>query len=145
MSHTCLPNGPFAPRRIRTYIRPMKITWGVALIATIIGLVAASFAEAKSPPKGKYQCTISSSIIYGDLFITGKSTYKFGLDGKYKKGTYKAKGKLTSGNYKGQPKISFKTGRLKKHNGRWFKATSGRYEIALKNPKSGFESIYCDK
>ena len=123
----------------------MKISRRIALLALVLAALApAPLAEAKSPPKGKYQCTISG-IIYGDLFITGKKTYKFGLDGKYKKGKYRAKGKVGSGTYKGQSKISFRTGRLKKHNGRWFRSTSGQYEIALKNPESGFESIYCDR
>ena len=122
----------------------MQITHRIALTALVLAaLVMAPLADAKSPPKKKYQCTISG-LIYGDLFITGKSSYKFGLDGKYKKGTYTAKGKVKSGTYKGQSKIRFKTGRLKKHKGRWFKSTAGQYEIALAPPGRTFENIACD-
>ena len=123
----------------RSYPRLMQISPRIGLIAVLaLGLVAAPLAEAKSPPKDKYQCSISGVGFYGNLFITGKKTYKFGLDGKYKKGTYSAKGKVASGTYKGQYKIRFRTGRLKGHRGRWT-----RYQIALIPPGRSFENIYC--
>jgi hypothetical protein len=97
---------------------------------------------ALTPIRPKH-CATAGTDLWRDPYFA--PTYKFGLDGKYKKGKFKAKGKVASGTYKGQYKISFTTGRLKKHKGRWFKSTSGQYEIALKNPNSGYESIYCDR
>ena len=51
------------------------------------------------------------------------------------KGTFTTKGKH----------ITFHKGDLNKMTGRFLKTTEGRWEIALRNPKDDFESIYCDQ
>lgn len=108
--------------------------------------VAAS-AEAKAPPAGRYDCVIgSSNILFGTLTIKGATRYTH----RGSKGTFSARGgKVTYPDKIVGYKISFKGGTLDRMKGRWFKATdgtpSGSYEIALRNPGSGFESIYCDR
>ena len=113
---------------------------GATAIAALATLAATPFAAAKSPPVGKYGCTISGTF-FGNLTITGGTTYT--RNGK--KGTYVAGKKLIRWKDKTVPgyTIVFKTGSFKGYKGRWYgsKTTS---EIALKNPLNGFESIYCD-
>ena len=102
----------------------------------VAALAAAPVAAlAKSPPSGTYECTIGGSTLFGTLYITGAKTYRYDAgDGKGKPGKYTASGL----------KLSFKTGPLKKMKGRWQKTNQGP-EVALRNPRDDFESIYCDK
>lgn len=110
-------------------------------IAALATLAGTSLAAAKSPPAGKYECTISG-ILFGDITITGATTYT--RNGK--KGTYVAGKKVIRWKDKTVPgyTIAFKTGSLKGYKGRWYRSKTGINEIALKNPLNGFESIYCD-
>ena len=98
-------------------------------------------AAAKSPPAGKYECTISGTW-FGELRMTGATTYT--RNGK--KGMFVAGTKLLRWKDKTVPgyTIEFKTGSLKGFKGRWYRSNTGINEIALRNPLNGFESIYCD-
>lgn len=111
------------------------------LLAAALMVLPAS-AGAKSPPKGKYDCVIGSTY-FGSITI--KSTKSYRRSGK--SGTYWASSKRTSfSDGRRGYRLTFKTGPFKKYKGRWYKSTtSDIYEIALKNPIDGFESIYCDK
>jgi hypothetical protein len=113
----------------------------VAGLCTTLALPAA--ADAKAPPKGKYECTISG-MLFGKLAIKGGSKYtRHG-----KKGKYSARGGMRTfpDGVQGWS-IKFKSGSLKGFKGRWYKAKDGTpegtYEIALENPLNDFESIYC--
>ena len=108
----------------------------IAAALSVAALAAVPVAAlAKSPPTGKYECTIGGSTLFGTLYITGSKTYRYDAgDGKGKPGRYTASGL----------KLSFKTGPLKKMKGRWQKTNQGP-EVALRNPRDNFESIYCDK
>ncbi len=106
----------------------------------VVGLGTSAPAHAKAPPKGLYECTIGGTL-FGDVTITGATTYKrFG-----KTGTFSAKGtRVREGGVRAY-KISFTKGPFKGFRGDWRKTTDGKYEIALRNPRDDFESIYCDK
>jgi hypothetical protein len=110
----------------------------IAVLATLAGT---SVAAAKSPPAGKYECTISGTW-FGELRMTGATTYT--RNGK--KGMFVAGTKLLRWKDKTVPgyTIEFKTGSLKGFKGRWYRSNTGINEIALRNPLNGFESIYCD-
>ena len=122
----------------------MRPLISVCVLLCVIA-VAAPAALAKAPPKGKYDCTIGGATLFGTITI--KKGGKFTHNGE--KGTFKH-GKRTTfpDSVKGY-KLSFKGGSLNKMKGRWYKAKDGTpkgtYEIALKNPGSGFESIYCSR
>jgi hypothetical protein len=108
--------------------------------------VPVPFAEAKAPPRGKYDCTIGGSTLFGTLTIANGGVYRH----RGTKGTYTAKGgKVTFPDEVKGYRISFKGGSLAGVKGRWYKALDGTpegtYEIALKNPRDDFESIYCSK
>jgi hypothetical protein len=106
-----------------------------ATILAIASLAVPAAALASSPPKGTYSCTIGGSTLFGTLYITGAKTYRYdAYDGKGKPGRYTSSGK----------KLSFTSGPLKKMKGRWTKTNQGP-EVALRNPRDNFESIYCDK
>lgn len=110
-------------------------------LAAIIAFFAAQPAVAKSPPEGKYGCSIGG-IYFGELKITSSDIYRrYGKKGKYKAGGAKIHFDDGVTGYT----IRFKTGPLKDFKGRWYRAGSGTAEIALKNPEDGFESIYCDE
>lgn len=115
----------------------------VLFAITLLALALASPAAAKAPPKGKYDCVIGA---YGNLF--GTLTIKNGKRYTHResKGTFKANGgaKKYDDGITAYP-ISFKKGDLGGMKGRWHKTSDGVYEIALRNPKDNFESIYCDK
>lgn len=115
-----------------------RILTAVVLLGAVA--LAAPAAEAKSPPNGLYECTIGGTL-FDSVTITGASTYKrFG-----KKGRYVAKGtRMREGGIRAY-KISFTKGPFKGFRGDWRKTSDGKYEIALRNPRDGFESIYCDK
>lgn len=118
-----------------------------ATIATaVLLLIAAPAAMAKAPPKGKYDCTIGGSTLFGTLNIKSKSDYTHrGSKGTY---THGASKKRFSDGISGWT-LRFRKGTLGGMRGRWYKATDGTpegtYEIALRNPRDDFESIYCDK
>lgn len=119
----------------------------VVLLALVSALAVVAAAGATAPPSAKYDCVIgSSSILFGTLVIQpgGKYTHR-GTHGTFTAGAKPTKykdGKVATA-------IAFKGGDLNKISGRWYKASAGggkmTVEIALKNPKDDFESIYCDK
>ena len=104
-------------------------------------------ASAKAPPTGKYDCVIgSNSILFGTLAIKDSSHYTH----RGSKGTFTATGgAVTFPDKIVGYRIGFKGGTLGGMKGRWYKAKdgtpSGNYEIALRNPRDDFESIYCDR
>lgn len=103
-------------------------------------------AQAKSPPKGKYECVIgSATILFGDIQVKSGGKYKYSRFGKT--GTFKAGKRLRTiagtGGTRGYT-ISFKGGGLNKFKGYWFTSTTGTHEIALARPGSDFVNIYCD-
>lgn len=113
----------------------------------VLAVGLASPAVAKAPPRGKYDCVIGSgNTLFGTLAIKDASHYTH----RGSKGTFAARGgSVTYPDKIVGYKISFKGGTLNRMKGRWFKAKdgtpSGTYEIALRNPGSNFESIYCDR
>jgi len=118
----------------------------VALVAVAaLLLVPITPAQAKPPPKGKYECVIGSgSTLFGNIKILGGGQYKYSRFGK--KGTFKAgkkKRSFSGGNVSGYS-IRFIGGGLNKYKGYWFTSSTGTHEIALENPRDGFVSIYCD-
>ena len=118
------------------------------VLLTVTGLLATAMlapaAQAKSPPKGTYECTIGfSNQLFGSIKVKAGGKYKysrFGKTGTFKTGKTKKK---FSGETKGYP-ISFKGGGLNKFKGFWFTSTTGTHEIALHRPGSDFINIYCD-
>jgi hypothetical protein len=119
----------------------------VSLLACAAALgVTTATATAKAPPHGKYDCTIGGSTLFGTLTIKGGHKYTHrGTHGRYvaKGGAVKFSDGITG------YRMSFKRGDLKGMRGRWYKSNdgtaSGSYEIALRNPRDDFESIYCDR
>jgi hypothetical protein len=115
-----------------------RITRLLAPVACAAALVPVATAEAKAPPNGRYACTISGNL-FGTLYITGAAKYRYdAYDGRGKPGRFASSGR----------KLTFKTGPLKKMKGRWYIAKgNGRSipEIALRNPRDNFESIYCTR
>jgi hypothetical protein len=101
------------------------------LLAVLIVAATAAPAQAALPPNGRYDCVIGSSgTLFGTLVVKGK--------------TYKHRG--TKGTLSGTKKdLRLKGGDLGGMRGRWYKSSTGPYEIALRNPKDDFESIYCTK
>lgn len=122
----------------------MKIPIRVVALTLAAVVAGGSVAEAKSPPKGKYSCTIgSANSLFGDITIKAGNRYKYSRFGKVGRFDGKNKPRPLS---RGVPYgIRFKSGGLNHYKGRWYKTTSGTFEIALENPRDGFESIYCDK
>ena len=106
-------------------------------------LVAAPLSAAKSPPSGKYECTLSGVGSFGKLKIVDKNSYvRNGREGKYKAGDRKIN---FDDGFVGW-KLRYTSGSFDGYKGRWYTADSGVHEIALENPADdeGFESIYCD-
>lgn len=103
----------------------------VLVLALLAALALAPAAHAALPPNGKYECVIgSSAILFGNLVVKGKA--------------YKHRG--TKGTLSGtKKKLRLKGGDLGGLRGRWYKSSTGSYEIALRNPEDDFESIYCTK
>ena len=123
--------------------RPLATTLACT---TALALAAAPAATAKAPPKGKYDCTIGGSTLFGTLTIKGGDVYRHrGSTGRY----------IARGGQKTFPDgvvgfdIRFRKGTLGGMKGRWYKGkdgtAEGTYEIALRNPRDDFESIYCTK
>jgi hypothetical protein len=131
---------PHYGRAMRRHVTPL-------LAATVaLALTAATPAAAKAPPKGKYDCTIGGSTLFGTLTIKGGGAYRHrGSTGRY----------VAKGGQKTYPDgvvgfdISFRKGTLGGMKGRWYKGKDGTpegsYEIALRNPRDDFESIYCTR
>ena len=120
----------------------------VAITATCLAVLVVSAvpASAKAPPRGKYDCTIGGSTLFGTLSI--KASGRYGHRGT--KGRYIAKGgAVTFPDGIVGYRIRFKRGTLDGVRGRWYKAKDGTpkgtYEIALRNPRDDFESIYCSR
>ena len=117
------------------------------VVVACLALVAASGAGAKAPPLAKYDCVIGSgNILFGTLAILGSGKYTHrGTHGTFTTGAVLTKFKDGPVGYT----IRFKGGSLNGISGRWYRASAGggkfTYEIALKNPRDNFESIYCDK
>lgn len=120
----------------------MKNKLMIAFASCALLLALPATAPAKSPPNGMYECVIGSTY-FAELRIKSSTIYQ--RDGK--RGTYKAGSKkVTFKDGRRGYRLTFKTGGLKGYKGRWYKSTTSNiYEIALKNPIDGFESIYCDK
>lgn len=124
----------------------MRLTSRLALLAIAALLAPASIADAKPPPRGKYDCTIGGSTLFGTLTIKSSSRYTHGGEkGRYTHG----RDKTTFSDGISGWKLRFKSGSLGGMRGRWYKASDGTpqgsYEIALRNPRDDFESIYCTK
>ncbi|HKP19077.1 MAG TPA: hypothetical protein VJT84_11395 [Gaiellaceae bacterium] len=123
----------------------MKRFSGLVVVACL-PFLAASAAQAKAPPVAKYDCVISSNILFGTLGVLagGKYTHR-GTHGTFTTAAAPTKFKDGKVGYT----IRFKGGSLNGISGRWYRASAGggktTYEIALKNPRDNFESIYCDK
>lgn len=118
----------------------------LATVATALLLLAASSAEAKAPPTGKYDCTIGAGTLFGTLAIKSTSRYTHrGSKGTFTHGTTR---KRFPDGVVGWT-LRFRRGTLGGMRGRWYKAKDGTpegtYEIALRNPRDDFESIYCSK
>ena len=113
----------------------------VVLAALAVVFLLAPASVAKSPPKGKYGCTLSGVGFFGTVKIVDGNTYKRnGKTGSYKAGDQKI---TFHDGWQGW-KLKFKTGSFKGFQGRWYKSDTGEAEIALENPEDkGFESIYC--
>jgi hypothetical protein len=121
-------------------MRRLLILTCLLLALALLALPAA--AGAKSPPRGKYECVIGSTF-FGTITIKSGSTYRRnGKTGRYKAGSKRVSFSDGRRGYR----LTFKTGSFKGYKGRWYKSTTSNiYELALKNPIDGFESIYCDK
>lgn len=119
-------------------------------LAVLVLLFAfAAPAQAKAPPRGKYECVIGSgSLLFGSITIKGGGKYRysrFGKTGQFRAGTTKKKfGGTASGGGAFGYSIKFKGGGLNNYKGYWFTSTTGTHEIALKNPRDDVVSIYCD-
>jgi hypothetical protein len=118
----------------------------VLAAACAVAVLPVPTALAKAPPAGKYDCTIGGSTLFGVLTIKKNGDYRH----RGSQGTYRAKGRRVTfqDGVRGW-RISFKGGTLAGVKGRWYKGLDGTpegsYEIALKNPRDDFESIYCGK
>jgi hypothetical protein len=114
----------------------------VALAAIVLALaLPAGSAQGKAPPRGKYDCTISG-FLFGVLTIKGNNEYTHrGTKGTFRAGVRRLR--FPDGIVAWR--ISFKRGTLRGMNGRWHRTSDGVDEIALKNPRDNFESIYCDR
>ncbi len=117
----------------------------MSLTVLLATTALAPAAEAKSPPKGTYECVIgSNTILFGNVKIKGGGKYRydrFGKTGTFKAG--KSKRTFSNGSVSGYT-ISFKGGGLNKFKGYWFTSSTGTHEIALARPGSTFINIYCD-
>ena len=121
----------------------MRARLPTALILTLaLTLTLAGPGVAKSPPSGKYECTLSGVGSFGKLKIVDKKRYtRNGKNGKYKAGDRKID---FDDGFSGW-KLKFTSGSFDGYKGRWYKTDGGLSEIALQNPADdeGFESIYC--
>ena len=109
-----------------------RLIVSAALVAAL--LIPAGAAEAAGPPVGKYGCSISGSGFAGNLRILSGQRYKLN---RSKVGRFKVK--------PGR-KLVFPSGIWKGlFRGKYYKTSSGTWEIALTSIESGFESQYCDK
>jgi len=122
----------------------MRARTGIVAVVAALALTLVPGAEAKAPPKGKYECTIGGNMLFGTITIKGKKKYRYsqsGGNGRFVAG--KRLRKFSGGNVTGYS-IRFKRGGLAGYKGYWFTSSTGTHEIALANPRDGFISIYCD-
>ena len=115
----------------------------VTLLASLTLLFAfAGAAEAKSPPIGKYHCSIDSYYqLFGSISIKSlHEVRRFGQTGTYT--ASKRKRSFSGGSVKGYS-LRFKGGPLNRYTGYWSTSVSGTHELVLKDPGMGFVSIYC--
>lgn len=123
----------------------------LSVLTAALALAPAAFpSAAKAPPRGKYDCTIGAdSTLFGRLVIVDASRYTHrGTRGTYRTGTKLVARKNALGKIERFWTIAFRGGSLNGMSGRWYPTPTGKsvtHEIALKNPGSGFESIYCDR
>lgn len=110
----------------------MRAIHRLTVLVLVCVVFPASVAEAKAPPTGKYDCVIgANSILFGTLTIKTAGRYAH----RGTKGTFTTDGK----------KLRFRRGTLGGMRGRWYRTGTGPPEIALRNPRDDFESIYCTK
>jgi hypothetical protein len=111
---------------------PTRLAVICALLAITVPLAASAPAAAKSPPRGKYGCTISGSSFAGNLFILANNRYR--VDSS-KRGRYRNrpgnKMRFPSGPYKGL------------YRGFWHRTDDGKVEIELTSIESGRTLTYC--
>ena len=101
------------------------------LLAVLLSLLVAAPAGAAPPPRGSYDCTIgANNILFGTLTIKAGKRYAH----RGSRGTFTATGN----------RLRFRRGTLAGMRGKWTRSTTG-VEIALRNPRDDFESIYCSK
>ncbi len=122
----------------------MKFGFATLVFVACLALGAGT-ALAKSPPKGKYGCTIGG-YTSGTMKIKGSDSYtRFGKEGEYKAGGNKVPiPGYDDPTFRGYT-IKFKSGAFKGYKGHWYTADSGTAEIALGNPIDGFVEVYCDE
>jgi hypothetical protein len=113
----------------------------IGLVLPLALVLPVEAAQAKSPPKGKYACsysTTSGTYSAGILYITGKSTYNVNKKGA---GRYTTRGK----------RINFKSDSYAKSKvyGVWTKETSGlsgktTFEIRIFGKEDNEERFVCE-
>ena len=111
---------------------PKRLSVTACVLALAVPLVAAAPSAAKSPPRGKYGCTIGGSQFAGNLFILANNRYRVN---KSRTGRFRnlpgRKMRFPSGVYKGL------------YRGYWHRTGDGGVEIELTSIESGFTSTYC--
>jgi hypothetical protein len=112
----------------------------VGAIALTGIFMAAPQAGAKAPPAATYDCVISG-LLFGKVKIKSAGAYtRNGTKGKFVAGSTRV---TFPDRIKGW-RLTFRTGSFRGMKGRWYRtSTPGVSEIALKNPRDDFESIYC--
>ena len=116
-----------------------------AVLALAVCLLGAAPALAKSPPRGKYGCTIGG-YYSGTMKVKDADSYtRNGKSGSYRAGDSKVPiPGYEDTNLRGYT-IKFKSGAFTGYKGHWYIVESGTAEIALENPIDGFVEIYCDE
>ncbi|MDP8911442.1 MAG: hypothetical protein M3M94_05190 [Actinomycetota bacterium] len=113
----------------------------VTVLACVLAALVPATASAKAPPRGKYDCVISGNILFGTIVIRSGARYTHrGTRGRFTHGRARRDARLGT-----VYPLRFRGGTLNNMKGRWYRTTSGRFEIALRNPRSNFESIYCTR
>jgi len=115
-------------------------------LALALALAVPAAAFAKAPPVGAYDCTIGSSyMLFGTIAIKSGTAFTYsGKPGTFTTAKASTRFKDSIVGYT----LRFSGTDLNRFSGRWYKSKdgtpAGSYEIALKNPTDGSESIYCD-
>ena len=92
----------------------MRALSQISVFACVVALLVPVAAHAKAPPKGKYDCTIGGSTLFGTLTI--KKGGRFTHNGT--KGTFKHSKRTTFPRGLKGYKLKFKGGSLNKMKGR---------------------------